>query len=124
MVMRTMINLNGRGAEGLVRQREPAVWFLDRLWLGRVMKTNVPKLARGEEGERAAALSDLGRRLSAARTQAEAAQILMQTVDKLFGWDACTFNIYSPEQESVSTVLYMDTINGERVDVSAECVDR
>src|SRR5439155_8957737 len=69
-----------------------------------------------------AAFSNLGWLLSAARTQREAAQILMDTADDLFGWDACTFDLYSPDQKTLSTVLYIDTIKGERVDVSPLCV--
>src|SRR5947208_13136390 len=70
---------------------------------------------------RTEAFSDLGWRLSAARTQREAAQILMETAAEVFGWDACTFDLYSSENGTVSTVLYMDTIEGKRVDVSRKC---
>ena len=70
----------------------------------------------------AAAFSDLGRRLSAARTPREAASILMDTAHELFGWDACTFDLFSADQKTVNTVLYMDTIDGKRVDVSRQCV--
>src|SRR5262245_14076901 len=54
--------------------------------------------------KRIAAFSELGWRLTAALSQREAAQILMETADELFGWDACTFDLYSPEQDSLSTV--------------------
>ena len=53
-----------------------------------------------------AAFSNLGWLLSAARTQREAAQILMDTADELFGWDACTFDLYSAEAGTVSTVPF------------------
>src|SRR5689334_1364699 len=57
-----------------------------------------------------AAFSNLGWRLTAALSQREAAQILVETADELFGWDACTFDLYSTEQNIVTTVLYIDTI--------------
>jgi len=72
--------------------------------------------------KRIAAFSDLGWRLTAALSQREAAQILMETADQLFGWDACTFDLYFPEQDSLSTVLYIDTIEGQRRDVSSQCL--
>src|SRR2546427_2690898 len=72
--------------------------------------------------KRVAAFSDLGWRLSAARSPREAAQILMDTADELFGWDACTFDLYSAEAGTVSTVLYVDTIDGKREDVSRQCL--
>ena len=88
------------------------------------MKTKSPRLPRRSPAEKwAATFSNLGRRLSAARTQPEAARILMDTADELFGWDACTFTLCSPDQKASSTVLYIDTIKGKRVDVSAQCVD-
>jgi len=45
----------------------------------------------------------------------------MAAADELFGWDACTFDLYSPAERKLSTVLYMDTIKGKRVDVSPQC---
>jgi len=72
--------------------------------------------------KRIAAFSNLGWRLTAALSQREAAQILMETADELFGWDACTFDLYFPEQDCVSTVLYIDTVEGKRRDVTAQCL--
>src|SRR5437867_8297039 len=72
--------------------------------------------------KRLKAFANLGRRLSAARSPHEAAQILMDTADELFGWDACTFDLCSPDQDRISAVLYIDTIGGRRVDVSAQRV--
>src|SRR5213082_1601689 len=71
--------------------------------------------------KRAEAFSELGWRLTAALSHGEAAQILMDTADELFGWDACTFDLYSAENSSLTTVLYIDTIEGRRRDVSAQC---
>src|SRR5439155_10807433 len=70
--------------------------------------------------KRVAVFSDLGRRLSAARTQRDAAQILMDAADALFGWDACTFDLCSPDEKTVVPVLYVDSIKGVRAEVSPE----
>ena len=57
----------------------------------------------------ALALSKLGQSLISATTINEA--------DGLFGWDACSFYIYSPETDQVHPVIYMDTVDGRRVEV-------
>jgi PAS domain S-box-containing protein len=67
------------------------------------------------------AFSELGRRLSAARSPREAAQIVMGTADALFGWEACLFELYSKEQNDLTPVLCIDTINGKRTDVTSDC---
>ena len=56
-----------------------------------------PEASPRASEKRAAAFSNLGRRLSAARTPKEAARIIVDTADELFGWDACTFDLYSPK---------------------------
>src|SRR5438552_13628541 len=70
--------------------------------------------------KRLAAFSNLGRRLSAAMTQREAAEILMQTADDLLGWDACNFDICSADQKNITTVLSIDTIEGRRVETPTQ----
>ena len=65
----------------------------------------------------ALALSKLGQSLVSATTLDEAARVLVQVADELFGWDACAFYLYSPETDLVHPVLYMDTIDGRRVEV-------
>jgi PAS domain S-box-containing protein len=69
--------------------------------------------------KRAAAFSSLARRLTAARTPLDAAHIFMDTAYDLFGWDACTFDICPTDKNEVRTILYIDTIEGRRVDVSS-----
>ena len=63
------------------------------------------------------ALSKLGQRLIAALTTEEAARTLAEVADELFGWDACAFHLYLPEKDEVQPLLYVDTINGQRVNV-------
>ncbi len=82
-----------------------------------VLSCDVTERKRAER--RAAAFSHLGGRLSAARTEIEAAKILLDTADSLFGWDACTFEVCLEAEQKVATVLAIDTINGERRDVSS-----
>jgi PAS domain S-box-containing protein len=65
----------------------------------------------------ALALSKLGQSLISATTINEAARLLLQAADGPFGWDACSFYIYSPETDQVHPVIYMDTVDGRRVEV-------
>ena len=71
----------------------------------------------------ALALSKLGQSLISATTQDEAARVLLQVANELFSWDACAFYLYSAEQDAVHPVLYMDTIDGQRVEVAPPNLD-
>lgn len=82
------------------------------------LSTDILDHKRAEQ--RLRAFSNLGRRLSAARTPQEAARILIDTSDELFGWDACTFDLLSPDR-TFSTILCIDTIGRRRVDISKQC---
>ena len=59
-----------------------------------VLATDVTDRTRADK--RAMVFSDLGQRLSAARTPKEAAQAIMGAADLLFGWDACLFGLCVP----------------------------
>jgi PAS domain S-box-containing protein len=72
---------------------------------------------RKEAENQAAVFTNLGQRLSLARTQQEAARIIVDAADALFGWDACTFDMVSPTDGSLTMVLGLDLINGERKEV-------
>jgi PAS domain S-box-containing protein len=79
----------------------------------------------------AGALSSLGQSLMAATTAAEAARSIANVADELFGWDACDVHLYASERNEINPVLYVDSINGRRVDVTpprseepASAVDR
>jgi PAS domain S-box-containing protein len=71
----------------------------------------------------ALAMSKLAQSLVSATTLNEAARLLVQVADELFGWDACAFYLYSPETDLVHPVLYMDTIDGQRVEVAPPNLD-
>jgi len=64
-----------------------------------------------------AAFFEVSRRLSAARTAAEAARIIVGVAQELLGWDACTLDLYFPETNRVQDVLTMDSFGGPPVDV-------
>src|SRR4030095_1270430 len=64
------------------------------------------------------ALSDLGSRLSAAITEREAAEVIVTLADQLFGWDACFLASYSKEDDTIKTILCIDTINGAKTDAA------
>lgn len=67
------------------------------------------------------AFSELGRRLSGARTPKEAAQIVMGTAEVLFGWDACLFQLCGEDNSPrITTLFCIDTINGRKTDVTDE----
>jgi len=68
---------------------------------------------------RAAVFSDLGRSLSAIRTPREAATILVNAADALFDWDACVFDLISPDQKA-QPILRMDTLDGQRVEIPSD----
>lgn len=80
-----------------------------------VLATDVTDLVRSEK--RAVVFSDLGRRLSSARTAKEAALAIVDAADALFGWDSCLFGLCSPDKFKLATVLAVDTVNGQRTEV-------
>ena len=64
--------------------------------------------------ERLNAFLTLGHRLSSARTQRKAIEIILETADQFFGWDACTFDSYSKEEDRVHPIVVVDHVNDER----------
>ncbi len=83
-----------------------------------VLSADITERKRAER--RAAAFSDLGRRLSAARTPKEAGQIIADTADALFGWDACMLDLCPPDQTTTTMVLCIDTIDGKRTEIALD----
>jgi signal transduction histidine kinase len=59
----------------------------------------------------------LGHKLSAVTTLDAAARLIADTADELFGWDACTLDVYAEERDLVHPVINIDTIGGKRTDV-------
>src|SRR4051794_28365125 len=54
---------------------------------------------------REAIYSNLGHRLSAATTKKQAAQVIFDVAQELFGWDAAAFRLYDSNYERVEPVL-------------------
>jgi PAS domain S-box-containing protein len=94
------------------------MWPPSELALGTVLVAGRPKRKRTEQ--RAAAFCNLGQRLSAARTPREAAQIILDAADTLWQWDACVLDLCSTDLTSVDPVVCIDTINGERTEISPD----
>nr|MBA3556371.1 PAS domain S-box protein [Gemmatimonadales bacterium] len=63
------------------------------------------------------AFSEVGRRLSAARTPEAAARLIVAVAQDLVGWDACSLDLYFPESGTLQAILSMDRIAGRVVDV-------
>ncbi len=95
---------------------QPVVGFA----LGVVLARRRLRDKRAEQRE--AVFSNLGQRLSAARTPREAAQSILEAADLLWQWDACVLELCSAEGKGATTVLCIDTINGRRAELSAEAV--
>jgi PAS domain S-box-containing protein len=70
--------------------------------------------------QRAAVFSNLGRRLSAARAPKEAAQIILDAADALWHWDASVLDLCSGDLAVGSTILCVDTVNGQRTEIPAD----
>jgi PAS domain S-box-containing protein len=80
-----------------------------------VLSTDITERKRAEK--RAAAFSELGRRLSAAETPKQAGWIICETADALLGWDLCLLDLCSPQRTEAHALVYIDTVNGQRVEV-------
>lgn len=59
-------------------------------------------------------LLNLGRDLNAAETREQAARLISDLADELFGWDACTVDLYSDDQSQIFNVISIDTVDGKR----------
>ncbi len=62
-------------------------------------------------------LSTLGLKLSSAISAEEAAKVIVETAGELFGWDACTLNLYSHEEDKIYPILIIDTVRGQKLEI-------
>ncbi|MDB6027108.1 MAG: multi-sensor hybrid histidine kinase, partial [Verrucomicrobiales bacterium] len=69
---------------------------------------------------REAIYSNLGHRLSAATTKKQAAQVIFDVAQELFGWDAAAFRLYDSNYQHVEPVLDIDTVDGKQIEVTAK----
>jgi PAS domain S-box-containing protein len=65
-----------------------------------------------------AAFANLARKLSGCRTTLEAAAIIAETAQNLFGWDACNLDLYDSKHDLIFPLLNIDTIKGKKSDVT------
>ena len=66
---------------------------------------------------REAEFAKLGQNLSAVTNAGEAARLIAGVADDLFGWDACSLDVYDATKDFIYPVINIDTVNGKRVDV-------
>lgn len=59
-------------------------------------------------------LADMGRRLSEVSTTRDAAAVVLDTADTLFGWDCAFFSLVSEDDGRLRPVLAVDRLNGAR----------
>lgn len=69
-------------------------------------------------------LSTLGLKLSSAISAEEAAKVIVEIAEELFGWDACTLNLYSPDEDKIYPVLSIDTIRGQKLEIPRADIDK
>jgi PAS domain S-box-containing protein len=63
------------------------------------------------------AFFNLGQMLNSATTPEAAARIILNTAQKLLGWDAGSIELYSPAQDIVHPIMNMEMMLGRRVEV-------
>ncbi|HWD19431.1 MAG TPA: GAF domain-containing protein [Verrucomicrobiae bacterium] len=81
------------------------------------LRTHRQNLLLKTQLQREKALSELGRKLAVATTVAEAARIILDSADYLFGWDAAYLNLYAAEPDVLTPVINLDTVDGKRGEV-------
>ncbi|MBI2428255.1 MAG: PAS domain S-box protein [Ignavibacteriales bacterium] len=69
-------------------------------------------------------ISNLGYQLSSVETSEQAAEIVVDVADKLFGWDCCTIDLYSEETNTVNSVWNADIIDGKRMQIPPIFINR
>lgn len=76
--------------------------------------------ARKEAEIKFEVLANLGTRLSAARTQQDAARVIADAAQTLCSWDAFSLDLYDPENDLIRPVLMIDEIEGHKTEINAD----
>lgn len=63
--------------------------------------------------------SNVGQKLSAATTPKQAAQIILEIADRIWGWDCSYLHLYSAETNKIHPILTYDIIEGKRREVQS-----
>lgn len=77
---------------------------------------------RGEA--RLTAFSHLSQRLGLATTPSEAARVILEVADNLFGWDAAFLHLYATKSNGIIPLVTMAIVNGQRSEVPSARVGR
>jgi PAS domain S-box-containing protein len=86
--------------------------------LGTATEELTSEITASKQAElRGAACSKLAKELNAARTPHDAARIISNVAQDLLGWDACSVELYSSEENRIQPVLNIDAVNGRPADV-------
>ncbi len=88
------------------------------LWavtLRRKVRENTERLR--QQFEREAAFAALGHKLSGAITPKDAARIILDTAQGIFGWDAGAIRLHDATKKQAESIIDVDTIDGKRVEV-------
>ena len=116
-------------AQGLVwkhQRKDGSVMDMEIIWSplafqGRLaaltMATDVT--ARRRVAQNNGVFGKLSHQLSAITTAAEAAMFICEAADELFHWDDFALDLYSAEQDEVTSLLTITTIEGQRVPIPA-----
>ena len=80
--------------------------------------------ARKEEEIKFDVLASLGSRLSAAKSQVEAARVIADAAATLCGWDAFSLDLYDQEMDVIHPVLMIDEIKGKKAEIMPEYESR
>ena len=80
--------------------------------------------ARKQEEIKFDVLASLGSRLSAAKSQLEAARVIADAASVLCGWDAFSLDLYDAELDVIHPVLMVDEIKGKKTETIPEYESR
>ncbi|MEO8168231.1 MAG: response regulator, partial [bacterium] len=85
----------------------------------RALRESRERIRRQRAEKRISAFSALAHKLSLTSTVEEAGRVIVEVADDLFGWDACTLDLYLADSDSVISIINIDIVNGNRQDVPA-----
>ncbi|MFA6540721.1 MAG: response regulator [Bacteroidota bacterium] len=73
--------------------------------------------------KRSTAFANLAYKLSSIDNREEAAEIIVEVADTLFGWDACTVDLYNPHFNTITSVINIDLIDGRKRKIPSGLID-
>ena len=82
-----------------------------------ILEVNNDITERKRAEQRQAAFARLGRSLSEAASANAAAHIIADVANDLIGWDACSLDLYSAQDDVVYPIINIDTLDNRHTDV-------